>query len=507
MRRLSLQLVGVIAATAVLAGALLAWALLTPGYRGPDEPQHVSTVLRLATGGGYPDPVSTELDDGVRGSYASLGFPSASTIFDNGRPVGANEATTLPSTSELRAAGEPEADEGMLDQMTQHPPAYSAYLTAWIAVFDLDHAPVNTMLLVLRLASALLLLPVPWLIAATVRALGLAPTAQVVGAFLPAAWIQFVHIGALVNNGTLLALASSVYLWLLVRVLGGDLRRRTAIGVGAALSVALLTKGFALALVPLGPIAYLVAVRRHGRGAWVGMAVAAAIALVGGAWWVRNLVVFGTVQPTGSSGRPSPAIEFDALLEWLPQFLRALSGSMWMNLGWLETPIVPAAVHIAASVVVLAALAFGSWRLRRDAAVLVILHGAWILPLCVFALGSARNYLYAGNIVAAQGRYLQMSVVALAVLLAAALARPRWFAVVAPVAATIAATAGLAYGLRHFWNPATLATAASWWPGGPALLVASAALIVTGLVLGLFVGAGIARGARLEPVAPAPVRT
>ncbi|GLI29121.1 hypothetical protein ARHIZOSPH14_33630 [Agromyces rhizosphaerae] len=506
MRRASLQVLGVIAATAVLAGALLAWALATPGYRGPDEPQHVSTALRLATGGGYPDPVSTRIDDGVRGSYEWLGFPSASTIFDNGEPVGPNEAESLPSTGELRAAGGPYPDEGLLDQMTQHPPGYSAYLATWVQVFGLDDAPVNTLLLVLRLASALLLLPIPWLIAATVRTLGMSPTAQVVGAFLPAAWIQFVHIGGVVNNGTLLALAASVYVWLLVRVLGGDLRVVTALGVGAALAVALLTKGFALALVPLGPFAYVVAARRHGRGAWIGMAVAAVTATVGLAWWIRNLVVFGTLQPTGSSGSPAPAVEADALLEWAPRFLRALSGSMWMNLGWLETPIVPGALHLAASLLVLAGLVLGSWRLRRGVAELVVLHCAWLLPVCVFALGSARSYLVSGSVVAAQGRYLHMAVLALAVLLAAALARPRWFALAAPAVAVVSVVAGLAYGLRHFWDPATPATVASWWPGGAAMLVASAALLLTGLALGLLAGARIVRAPQLELVAPAPAR-
>ncbi|WP_353809727.1 DUF2142 domain-containing protein [Agromyces sp. SYSU T00194] len=503
LRRPGAVLLGVAAATAMLAGALLAWSLTTPGYRGPDEPQHVSTALRLATGGGYPAPATAELDDGVRGSYEWFGFPDASSVFETAGPVGALETASAPSAAALRAGGGPYADDGLLDQMTQHPPAYSAYLTAWVWAFGLDDAPVHTMLLVLRLASALLLLPIPWLIAASARAAGLPPTAQLVGAFLPAAWMQFVHIGGVVNNGTLLALASSVYLWLLVRVVGGDLRVRTALGVGAALSLALLTKGFALALIPLGPIAYLAALRRHGRAAWVGMAVAAGIAMIGTAWWLRNLVVFGAIQPTGNSDRATPPIDADALLEWAPRFLHDLSASLWLNLGWLETPL-PDALHVAASLAVLAALVFGSWRLRASPMLLVVLHGAWILPMVVFALGSGRAWLLDGIVRAAQGRYLHMSVLALALLLAAALARPRWIAVVAPVAAALSVVAGVGYGISHFWAPATPATVATAWPGGSALLAASALLLVVGAVLGVVAGR---RAAVLpeagEPEAPA----
>jgi hypothetical protein len=32
------------------------WAVLTPAFRAPDEPQHVNSVLRLAFGGGWPAP-------------------------------------------------------------------------------------------------------------------------------------------------------------------------------------------------------------------------------------------------------------------------------------------------------------------------------------------------------------------------------------------------------------------------------------------------------------------
>jgi len=41
-----------VTALVTLVGGL--WAVLTPAFRAPDEPQHVNSVLRLAYGGGWP---------------------------------------------------------------------------------------------------------------------------------------------------------------------------------------------------------------------------------------------------------------------------------------------------------------------------------------------------------------------------------------------------------------------------------------------------------------------
>ncbi len=44
------------AITLLVVTVAACWAVLTPAFRAPDEPQHLNSVLRLAYGGGWPPP-------------------------------------------------------------------------------------------------------------------------------------------------------------------------------------------------------------------------------------------------------------------------------------------------------------------------------------------------------------------------------------------------------------------------------------------------------------------
>ncbi|WES62897.1 hypothetical protein P0L94_10540 [Microbacter sp. GSS18] len=490
----SARLWGTAAATALLAAALLAWAVVTPGFRAPDEPNHVSAVIDLALEGEWAEPNTAPLDSGMRASYEWFGFPGVSKMFSDGGPVSAAMLPPdAPSLAELRGGPAPEIDAEQTNQITQHPPLYYAYLALWLHAFSLDEAPVTTMLLVLRLASALLLLPIPALLAWTATRIGLPPTAALIAAVVPAAWVQFTHIGATVNNGALLVLASTVFLAMLVRVVTGDLRMRIAVIAGAALAVALLTKGFALALAPLGPVAYLWRWRADRARIWRPFIVAAAIALTGFSFYVYTLMQYGTLATV------SRATEFtytwDRFAGWTVAFVEEVSKSMWMNLGWLETPLRPSILHYAVSIGALALIVYGSWLLRRSPGLVVILNGAWVLTLIMFAIPSLRTWLWNETIRAAQGRYLQQAVLALAILIAVALARPRWISLAAPGVAAAAVVGGLWWGTRHFWVSEALFDPADAWPAGRIILGIAGILLMA--------GTAVATGAALRlPYAP-----
>ena len=81
------------------------------------------------------------------------------------------------------------------------------------------------------------------------------------------------------------------------------------------------------------------------------------------------------MQPPGTStasGTSTGAYARESLLD--------LSGSLWANLGWLNTPL-PTPLHLTATIAAIAAMVAGSWRLRRNLPVLAVLYGAWLGPL------------------------------------------------------------------------------------------------------------------------------
>ncbi|GAB3603780.1 DUF2142 domain-containing protein [Microbacterium aureliae] len=491
------QLWGAVAATAMLAAALLSWAVVTPGMRGPDEPNHIATAVELFETGEYPPPGTSPFPVSVRASYPWFGFPGAQEVFPSAGPVGTLPAEP-PSLSELRIAGEATADASVTNQITQHPPLYYILLAGSIHALSLEETAVTGAVMIMRLLSGALLLPIPALVGATCRRLGLPPTAQLVAMFVPAAWIQFSHINALVGNGSLLILASTVSLALMVRVATGDMRVRTALMLGGALACALWTKGYALALLLPALLAYAWRWRADRGRIWLPMLSGALVTCLGLIWYVRALISQGTLQPTAHPDRVIP-FAWEPLVPWLGRFAHDLSGSMWMNLGWLETPVQPAALHIAASLGAIAIGAIGVWRLRRRPVVVIILLAAIALTLAIFAVGSARHWLWNGTIRAAQGRYLHGTVLAFAVLIAAGLPRRRWVAIGAPALAALAVVAGVVFGVRHFWQDASILRAAEAWPAGGAALAVAAALLLGSLAAGTVAAL---RSAEEETVGP-----
>lgn len=169
------------------------------------------------------------------------------------------------------------------------------------------------------------------------------------------------------SNDGLLLVATSVLLHGLALVVTGDLTRRTAAWVAAALAVALWTKGLALVLpVPIA-VAYLYAARRaraqpadpspttapaslaRTLAAPVGLLVVGA--LVGSVWWVRNLVVHGAVQTDGLGKAGQLALygtpdDSGRLGDFLNGFLYLTAVRLWERGGSADIPL-PGPVVVA----------------------------------------------------------------------------------------------------------------------------------------------------------------
>jgi 4-amino-4-deoxy-L-arabinose transferase-like glycosyltransferase len=506
-----------ITALVTLTGVL--WAVLTPAFRAPDEPQHVNSVLRLAYGGGWPaagealvGPAVDEARDQAalatdvpgrhldRPDFSS--FVAVPPTPDGERSVVTREnalADPVPPGTSTRGL-EPVA----VDQMTQHPPLYYAVAAGVLHVTGTAEARWDHQLLVLRLFDVALLLPLPLLTAAAARRLSGSRAVALVAASFTLFVPQAGHILGSVTNDALVTLSGAAIGYLCVRVLTGDLRLRTAAGLGVVVGVGLLTKVMAAFALPVVGAAYLLAAGPRARRL-AGLLVAGATAFaVGGWWWLRNLLVLGTVQPVGIPDRFAES-EPHGLWYFLRVVVTSLTRSFFGNFGWLEIRV-PDAVFWTAAVVVaaLCGLAVARGPARRATAVLLLQPAAlW----CGVLVNAWPDYSAHGWISAVQGRYLFAGLLALgtgAALGGYALLGERLRRAVPWVTggAGLVAASGLAHAFWGFYQGPgrSVADAAARWAGwspltGPQLVLVGCVTLAVGVAAVL----AAARFARAVP--------
>ena len=388
-------------ATALTCGlvafaACAGWALTTPALHVPDEPQHLAYVQRLAESGRVPTreagPVFSPEEGFVFGTARFnqvAGNPVA------GRPPW-NAATAAAIDRGLRRMSR--YTSGGVTNATNNPPLYyvaelGPYWVATAAGGDfLDR------LLALRLGSAVLIALAAGFAFAFVRELlPRAPWAWPVGALAFAVQPLLGFIGGGVNNDAGLYAAAAAVFWLVARALRRGLDRSTAIGIGLAFGLGLITKatlvGIAPGLVLCGLLLLLRAgperrgevLRRIGLAAVIAAIPVAAYVLVNSAVWDRGLWGgAGVAAGAGGTGAGHPAQlrEFVSYLWqfYLPRlpFMTDLQAGIPLynvyfqgfigRFGWLDTSW-PGAVYTgaaAAFVVILALAAAGAWRVRES---------------------------------------------------------------------------------------------------------------------------------------------
>lgn len=510
-----------ITALVVLVGVL--WAVLTPAFRAPDEPQHVNSVLRLAYGGGWPPAgealVGPAVDDAreqaalatdVPGRHLDrVGLPAfvdVPPVRDTDRgTVGAGNALADPvppgaSTRHL----DPEA----VDQMTQHPPLYYALAAGVLHATGTAEARWDLQLLTLRLFDVALLLPLPLLTAGAARRLSGSRPAALVAASFTLFVPQVGHILGSVTNDALVTLSGAAIGYLCVRVLTGDLRVRTAVWLGVAVGVGLLTKVMAAFALPVVVAAFVTAPGSRGRRT-LGVLVAGGAAFaIGGWWWLRNLLVLGTVQPVGIPDRFLDDAEPQGLWYFLRTVVTSLTRSFFGNFGWLEIRL-PDGVFWTAAVVVAALCAGAVARGPARAATAVLLLQPVAL-WCGVLVNAWPDYAAHGWISAVQGRYLFAGLLALGTGTALGLLtllgpRLRTATPWVVAAAWAAAAGGLAYGYWAFYQGPgqSVADAAVRWAGwspltGPQLLLLGCVAVVVAVAAVL----AVVRFTRATPVSP-----
>ncbi|WIB14537.1 DUF2142 domain-containing protein [Curtobacterium sp. MCPF17_050] len=477
--------IAVVVVTAAFGLWLILWAVVVPAFQAPDETAHFDSAVHLAVGDPWAAPGDLRVLNAVQAAAAQQGS------------VPRDEWSTM---TELLAGAPGTSDT--VDQMTQHPPTvYAAGAVVLRAVHfgDLrwDHA-----VLALRVADAVAVTPLAALAWATVRRLTRSPRAGLVGALALFATPELASIGASVSNDAPVLLVAGVVVWLVTRLLTGDLRWRTTVALGLTLSVLVWLKGTGLPAVPFVAIAVLVAgtgTLRLGQRCLRTVVTLGICATLGSWWWVHNLVTTGRVQPNGYTAMRPPADfpsgEGPSLTHFLDVSWGTLTRTFWgspgikaqVSIGDLFTAVLTIVV-----LVVLVAFAFRRGPLLRPVVVLAVFPALLII---VQTATSARAYLTTTEVAATQGRYYFPAVLCLVAISAVAWRRvfPRGRRVVAVVVAIVAPAIGL-YGVavagNWFWNaahPLPSGTAVERYrelgPVPPGLVAAVLVLVVVGLVV------------------------
>lgn len=465
---------------------LVLWALVVPAFQAPDETAHFDAAVHVARGDAWADPGTLHIANAVQSAL---------------QEQAAGDAATWSTVSELLAAHP--GDSSAVDQMTQHPP--TAYLADAVVLRALhfgslrwDHA-----LVALRLFDAALVTPLALLAWAAVRRVTRSPRAALVGALALFATPQLASIGASVTNDAPVMLLGGVVVWLATRLLTGDLRTRTLLGLGVATAALVWLKGTGLPAVPFVGLVALVAgapalplARRLVRT----VVVLATVAVLGSWWWLHNLVAYHHLQPDGySSMRPPrdfPAGQHPSASHFLDVAWGTIARTFWGSPGGRAQVSIgdtlTAVLTIVALVVVL------GWAFRRGPGLRTVVCLA-VFPALLIALqmqNSVGAYLSTTEVAATQGRYYFPAIVCLVVLSAVAWRRvPRTsrgrgvLATGIAIAAPAVGVYGLAVVSSWFWNaaraPLTADGIARYGADGPvpfALVAVVAVLVAVGLV-------------------------
>jgi hypothetical protein len=217
------------------------------------------------------------------------------------------------------------------------------------------------------------------------------------------------RIGANVQNDDLLVLAVTGLMVALIRVVTGDLTRKTAVAVGLLTALALLTKGFALVLPPVLVAAYAV----HRRaGVRPGLWALGVGGVLGGPWYLMNLVRFGKLQVEGLGPVWDPVFRRESATPgphtwtgYVDHVSGLLNRRFWGAIGVMDKPHLPLwlgwVLTVAVTVLIVVAVVRSTDRLR-----LAVLLMPVPLMLVLVVFGSQHWWRFNGGLPGVQGRYL-----------------------------------------------------------------------------------------------------
>ncbi len=493
--------------TAVHVLLAVAYTVLLPTWRGPDEPHHVDLALRAADGQDHPAWDSAFISVAVNQTLGEVQFFEGSQHLE--ADAASPRADRVSFDGDLLDVGSPAPN-----QLAQHPPGYYVVLGAASEVaeaiipgdeaFD---ATVGTM----RLLNALLVAvasPAAYLIA---RRLGAHRGPAIAAAVIPLAIPQWAAIGGSVNNDNLQTAQLAVLAVLVTRIATGDRSWGTALLAGAVAGAGMWIKGFGLVGAPWVVVAYVVGAQRQWRPAVLRAAGATAIAAaIGSWWWLANLLDEGDLQPSLLLLPDAPpGFEPDGWW-WLKRFVPWMARRFWGWFGWFDVKM-PGPVVFGASLLLVVLVVLGVRAAKRPAVALALLLSFAFL-LAAAAQLAWDGYVSSGTTPGMQGRYLFPSVPVLAALAALGLqrllaARDRVAPIVVWGAATAMQLVALAVLVPWYWgergaSPTDRLQALGAWSPWPGLVTAM--MLLAAAVGWVLLGMSLVGDVRRAPVLAAP---
>ncbi|RME37624.1 MAG: hypothetical protein D6793_03920 [Thermoflexia bacterium] len=362
----------ILLAVYLLLGGL--YALFTPPWQVPDEPAHYNYIRALVTERALPVIEPGDYDQEYLSRLTALRFP-------------------------------PNLSIAPLRYEDHQPPLYYFLAAPLFLLFGGALFPLRLFSLLL---GALLLLVVHRLTSDLFPDHPLFALAAVAwAAFLP----QHLAIAAGVNNDVLAELLLTLALWLAIRP---EPRPWT---LGAVLGLCLLTKTTAYVALPVVLLAlwwprgdsWRPALARTER-------VLLAALILAGPWLIRNLAVYGWLDPLGLAHHNTVVLGQPRTGEWLAQmgpigltaaFLRTTFQSFWGQFGWMGVPMHPPVYLALAGLSDLLLVGLFGWLLGRRRRPLSPFQRRGLLLLALSAALTLVSYLwYNLTFVQHQGRYL-----------------------------------------------------------------------------------------------------
>jgi hypothetical protein len=435
VRRIPLPLALLLAVAALLSTA---WNLTTAPFQGPDEIDHVAYVEHLAQTGGFPsaDTGNQPYAADEQGALSGLGYER---LLQNrlARPPWSGSEERAFRAYENGLPGDARGKGGRPISTAKNPPLYYVYESVGWRLTPGGH--LLDRLFVMRAFSGLLLLAMvalSWLMAG--EAFGRRRLPQTVAAGVVALLPMDGFMSGIVNSDILLAAIFTAFGWLALRTARLGLTWQRAALLAFVATLAMLTHGRGLAIMPALAVALTVAWLAHAKTlretvrsfaasvgvVGVGFAVYRAAAAAGsgggglyggevnlgantGAFHIRELLSniwqFYLPKLTGLAPRPGPSYGWRQMI--IEQYLAGVFGSFEVYFPYWVYDFVQVTVGVA--LLLLWTLAAIHWRVvvARWPVVVIVLAtvGSVMLSLHVASYRALLNTGGANPLLA--GRY------------------------------------------------------------------------------------------------------